>query len=478
MFMRPWMRQRARMARIAPRLPLSWVGWHLTSGGGWQPAFCYMNTPNNQKPPVNAGSIAAALAAAGVEISPARRTLGGECQSVGELLRSGERPAGPLLQAVQAGLDRELCEWSAYHLNAKMVGDGRESLWQRERGQAAGWCATMADAIGDGVQALALWRAGLCLVRDSGADVITLGEPGGVCAAWVKAVAPVAVPASESTAQAVAGYWAGQAGAVKVACKLASMAARVAWRAVGDSVARDMFGETPAQARMARDWMIWATAARDLPELSAEQRAQRRLVAVEAMRAKLASGRGRRAAFADKVKQAVLLMLNGASADDAAAAAGFKPCPRRGRSGAISSSHRMAAALRRAGVRVMSKRAVWAQAQDEFEAASQRGGAKVDLVKLWGGLPRYEAPAVQPALRAGTHCGASCLAAARVRNGKRLPGCNRRVIGLHPLSRGTSGDAGGVAVVTPSPVPLLPGQVRRIVRASRRRKLRGVIRSV
>ena len=42
------------------------------------------------------------------------------------------------------------------------------------------------------------------------------------------------------------------------------------------------------------------------------------------MRGKLASGRGRRAAFADKVKQAVLLMLNGASADDAAAAAGFK----------------------------------------------------------------------------------------------------------------------------------------------------------
>lgn len=135
------------------------------------------------------------------------------------------------------------------------------------------------------------------------------------------------------------------------------------------------------------------------------------------------------------------------------------------------------AALRRTGVRVMSKRAVWAQAQDEFEAASQRG-AKVDLAKLWGGLPRHEAPAVQPALRAGSFCGASCLAAARVRNGKRLPGCNRRVVGLHPLSRGTSGDAGGVAVVTPSPVPLLPGQVRRIVRASRRRKLRGVLRSV
>ena len=110
---------------------------------------------------MGAGIIAAALAAAGVVVSPARRTLGGECQSMGQLLRSGERPAGPLLQAVQASLDRELCEWSAYHLNAKMVGDGRESLWQRDQAKGAGWCATMADAIGDGLQALALWRAGL-----------------------------------------------------------------------------------------------------------------------------------------------------------------------------------------------------------------------------------------------------------------------------------------------------------------------------
>ena len=367
--------------------------------------------------------MAVALAAAGVSISPAQRTLGAECQTVGQLLRSGERPAGPLLQAVQACLDRDLCEWAAYHLNAKMVGDGRESLWQRDEGKGAGWCATMADAIGDGVQALALWRAGLGLVRDdSGADAVTLGASGGVCAAWVKTVAGAGV-----------------------SYKLVTLAARVAWRAVGDSVARDTFGETPAQAAMARDWMIWANDARAWRGLSPEQRAQRRLVAVNAMRDKLASGRGRRAALADKVKHAALLMLNGTSADDAAAAAGFKACPRRGRSGAISSSMRMAAALRRAGVRVMSKRIAWAQAQDEFEAASQRG-AKADLARLWGGLPRHEAPAVQPALRAGTHCGARCLAAARVRNGKRLPGCHRRVTGLHPLSRGTSGDAGGVAV--------------------------------
>ena len=45
-----------RASRIPPRLPLSWVGWHITSGGGWQPGFCYMNTPNNQKSAVSAGT--------------------------------------------------------------------------------------------------------------------------------------------------------------------------------------------------------------------------------------------------------------------------------------------------------------------------------------------------------------------------------------------------------------------------------------
>jgi hypothetical protein len=268
-------------------------------------------------------------------------------------------------------------------------------------------------------------------------------------------------------------------GAASVSYKLASTAARVAWRAVVDSVARDTLGETPAQAAMARDWVEWASGARDWRGLTSEQRARRRLATVEAMRDKLASGRGRRAALADKVKHAALLMLNGTSADDAAAAAGFKASAGGGRSGRTSASLRLAAALRRAGLRVTAKRGAWAQAQDEFEAASRRGGAVADLAKQWSGLPRHEAPAVQVAMRAGSFCGASCLAAARVRNGKRLPGCNRRVTGLHPLSRATSsGNAGAVAVVTPSPLPLLPGQVRRIVKAASRRKLRGVLRSV
>jgi hypothetical protein len=353
--------------------------------------FRQMKTPKENSDSaagVGAGAVAAALAAAGVVVSSARRTLGAESQNLGQLLKSGERPAGPLLQAVQAQLDRELCEWCAFNLNAKMVRDGRESLWLRDDGRGAGWCATMADAISDGLQALAMWRAGQTLARDdSGADVLALGELGGVCAVWVKTVA---------------------GDAVKI--KLSTTAARIAWRAVVESVARDTFGETPAQAAFARAWVEWSSGARDWRGLTPEQRARRRLASVESMRDKLASGRGRRAALADKVKHAALLMLNGTSADEAAAAAGFKASGARGRSGRTTAAQRLASSLRRAGLPVMATRGAWAQDMDEFEHARRRGAA-VDLAKLWGGVARYDAPAVQPVkvLRAGTWCGASCF---------------------------------------------------------------------
>jgi len=419
--------------------------------------FRQMKTPKENSDSaagVGAGAVAAALAAAGVVVSSARRTLGAESQNLGQLLKSGERPAGPLLQAVQAQLDRELCEWCAFNLNAKMVRDGRESLWLRDDGRGAGWCATMADAISDGLQALAMWRAGQTLARDdSGADVLALGELGGVCAVWVKTVA---------------------GDAVKV--KLSTTAARIAWRAVVESVARDTFGETPAQAAFARAWVEWSSGARDWRGLTPEQRARRRLASVESMRDKLASGRGRRAALADKVKHAALLMLNGTSADEAAAAAGFKASDARGRSGRTTAAQRLASSLRRAGLPVMATRGAWAQAMDEFEHARRRGAA-VDLAKLWGGVARYDAPAVQPVkvLRAGTWCGASCFGAAIVRGVKR----KRRAAAIVAASSGRddAASAGMVAGAT-SPLPLLPWQVRRIVRAAKRRTLRGVLRRV
>jgi len=403
---------------------------------------------------VGAGAVAAALAAAGVVVSSARRTLGAESQNLGQLLKSGERPAGPLLQAVQAQLDRELCEWCAFNLNAKMVRDGRESLWLRDDGRGAGWCATMADAISDGLQALAMWRAGQTLARDdSGADVLALGELGGVCAVWVKTVA---------------------GDAVKV--KLSTTAARIAWRAVVESVARDTFGETPAQAAFARAWVEWSSGARDWRGLTPEQRARRRLASVESMRDKLASGRGRRAALADKVKHAALLMLNGTSADEAAAAAGFKASDARGRSGRTTAAQRLASSLRRAGLPVTATRGAWAQDMDEFEHARRRGAA-VDLAKLWGGVARHAAPAVQPVkvLRAGAWCGASCLGAAIVRGVKR----KRRAAAIVAASSGRDDAASaGMMAGAKQPLPLLPGQVRRIVRAAKRRTLRGVLRRV
>ena len=422
--------------------------------------FRQMKTPKENSDSaagVGAGAVAAALAAAGVDVSSARRTLGAESQSLGQLLKSGERPAGPLLQAVQAQLDRELCEWCAFNLNAKMVRDGRESLWLRDDGRGAGWCATMADAISDGLQALAMWRAGQTLARDdSGADVLALGELGGVCAVWVKTVA---------------------GDAVKI--KLSTTAARIAWRAVVESVARDTFGETPAQAAFARAWVEWSSGARDWRGLTPEQRARRRLASVESMRDKLASGRGRRAALADKVKHAALLMLNGTSADEAAAAAGFKASDARGRSGRTTAAQRLASSLRRAGLPVTATRGAWAQDMDEFEQARRRGAA-VDLAKLWGGVARYDAPAVQPVkvLRAGTWCGASCFGAAIVRGVKR----KRRAAAIVAASSGRddAASAGMMAGATSplQPLPLLPGQVRRIVRAAKRRTLRGVLRRV
>jgi hypothetical protein len=124
----------------------------------------------------------------------------------------------------------------------------------------------------------------------------------------------------------------------------------------------------------------------------------------------------------------------------------------------------------------MATRGAWAQDMDEFEHARRRGAA-VDLAKLWGGVARYDAPTVQPVkvLRAGAWCGASCLGAAIVRGVKR----KRRAAAIVAASSGRDDAASaGMMAGTKQPLPLLPGQVRRIVRAAKRRTLRGVLRRV
>ena len=315
-------------------------------------------------------SVGAAITAAGFVISPnstGQRACGVEAMTLRQALESCERPAGELLATCQAILDSERAEKQAAKLNAKMVADGRVSGWLTRVGgkplpePRRGWSATFIDAIGAAVLAVQQWRAGLRTLRQAdGGDLLTPSEP-------------------DTT----------------------TTAARVSWRALVASVAADDLGTHGDAAAGcpsgAADWWDWyclqsgagqraarLTAGDILTAWQVQRARAKRLAHVEAMRDKLASGRGRRAALADKVKQAAVLMLGGLSADDAATAAGFKASePRQGGGGRVSAGDRMAAALRRAGLRVTAKRGAWAQPVDDFEAVRVRGGAVVDLVRQW-----------------------------------------------------------------------------------------------
>jgi len=366
---------------------------------------------------------------------------------MGEALASCERPAGELLQACQALADLATVQRAAGKLNAKMVGDGRASLWVGG-GEGGGWCATMSDAIGDGVTALALWRSGQTLRRgDDGADVVTLDDGGGVSFAWQV----------ES--------WPDGDGQPVRRSRYVATGSRLAWRSLVDSVARDTFGETTAAA--AGDWWEWYSAPSDRHGLRRELRARRRLSQVEQVRDSLAAGRGRRAALADKVKQAAVLMLSGMSADEAAAAAGFKSSEGgKGGGGRVKAGDRLAAALRRAGRRVTFKRGAWAEPLDEFTAAARRGAA-ADLATLFPGLPSLpvdgEGKPVFTGAVAMLPPEASTAAA---------------VIGSHPLDKAASGRGEAAAAgVDASSLPASSGQLRRVVRAAARRGLRGVVKA-
>ena len=400
--------------------------------------------------------MAAALTSAGVTISPARRTMGGEAMSIGELLASGERPAGPLLQAVQAQMDLERCARQLGKLNRKMVGDGRESLWLRDEGRGAGWATTGAESISDAVLALALWRAGVSLVRDdSGADVITLGDClGNVSAAWVKSVYPV-----------------GESGAI--ACRLQHLASRIAYRAVTAAVAADAFGDTQGtQAAAAVDWCEWyasqgpAAAADAAAGLVAQWQAAhadgRRFERLQARCDTLASGNGRRAQVVAKVQHWALNVMGGMDCESAAMAAGFKGQAASKSGGAVSAYLRLASALRRMGLRVSAKRGAWATLPDEWEQAARRGGAAVDLAfrrERVGGESMPVCDAYGAPL-GDYFCG-------RVSPVVAWPVLPALVSGL-PQAASPS-----VAV---SSLPPSAATLRRALRAWERRKLRGVLR--
>ncbi len=135
-------------------------------------------------------SMAAGLAA----FNPARRASAVECQSVGDLLRGCERPAGPILRAIQLAGDLALVRSLAHKLNRKMVGDGRESCFKRDDSSGADfgafdWVMSMREACNDATAKLIMYRAGYGLTRDesSGGDVLTVGDDlGNACGVWIK----------------------------------------------------------------------------------------------------------------------------------------------------------------------------------------------------------------------------------------------------------------------------------------------------
>ena len=417
-------------------------------------------------------SIASAIMAAGVSISPARRAFGLESMTMSQALASCETPAGDILRACQAAADVTGAGRDASKLNSKMVHDGRAALWD---GGGDCWLATMRDAVGDGVAAVQLWRAGSSMVRDgeSGGDVITLGDSlGGVSFAfvrssWARAWAGVA---GESTAQAVAGYVGGRAAASVSTCKLLVTGRRVSWRALVASVARDTYGETPAGAALVRDWVAWwqawgagVTAADLITSWQVERARARRLSRVESMHDKLAAGRGRRAALAGKVKQAAVLMLAGVSSDEAAAAAGFKANQAGGR-GRASSGDRLTAALRRAGLRVTARRGAWADDYaDEGERAAKRGGASADLVRVYDGgdLSSY---APSSGIDDKPTAAAWVIASSRAAT----------VCGLHPLAGAESGKQARASARVA--VPTLARAVSLRPAAAAFRRLSGLVR--
>jgi hypothetical protein len=175
--------------------------------------------------------------------------------------------------------------------------------------------------------------------------------------------------------------------------------------------------------------------------------------------------------MAGKAKQATVLMLSGVAGEAAASAAGFKASEYQGGGGARSSLNRMADALRRAGLPVVSRRGNFAMDADEFQAAKKRGGAAKDLAVLFF-MAQVNVARQKRRLMAGVWSYPF-----EPRFLSPAAGASARVTGLHPLSKAVSGlSAAASASVEWSSLPMLPAQKRRAVAAFNRRKLQGVLR--
>jgi len=206
-----------------------------------------------------------------------------------QALAGVEVPFGPLLQAIQEQSTLAMVSRSANKLITRMLADGREV------GQA-----TKADGIAAGLLAVVCWRSSVQLVRgDDGGDNLT-----------------------------------GAGSAFEPWC----MGARVAWRAIVSSISADGMGETiPLMGGAEDDWLC----AQALASESRTERAARLLIERNAGKnqARLAvhlagvTGRGRRAAAVDKVRNCCNLLMTGDTLEAAAVAVGFNV---RGRNSASS----------------------------------------------------------------------------------------------------------------------------------------------
>jgi len=230
-----------------------------------------------------------------------------ESQCVIESLASRDQATGELLFEAQGQADLQLARGCVAKLWRKMAADGRRTSR-----------TTLADAVGDGVLALALWRAGA-------------GE---------------------------------------------GNAAQVCWRAVVQSVSSDQFGDgdTVNACTIQDDW-LWPVVldredkrervARRLIERAQARRVERLLGRIDALQR--LGGRGRRAGAIVRVGRAAALLLRGAGLDEAARRAGYTD------KGRVRGVDQLLRAARRLGIRVLTLRD--GRGGDTLSSTFRTGGA-------------------------------------------------------------------------------------------------------
>ena len=258
-----------------------------------------------------AGLVSVALAWDANKPDTARRALGMEARSVGEALASCEQPAGELLRECQGQQDLALATSCAFKLARRMEGDGCHFVHPL--------CddATVRDAIGAGVTALAVWRA---------------GKDNWPCGGQADAV------------------WRQNGGRAKQ--QLAAV--RVAWQGVVTSISADVWRHAVSLSSVSSDWleslvMPGDATAEEAAEHIPASRSALLDGLIKALKAK--GGRGQRQSAVDKIGRALALLMAGESVNTAAEQAGFRRSPGRGaRGGGAAAGDRFRHALRRVGI--------------------------------------------------------------------------------------------------------------------------------